>query len=198
VNLGAASPEEIVSFALEAFRESREEQLSQLDAVPSPVYATDAEGRVSWFNSACVAFAGRTPVAGSDRWCVSWKLFTTDGRELPHEQCPMAVAIRESRPVRGAEAIARRPDGSQVRFVPYPTPVCDADGTLLGAVNIMVDVGTSQRVYRMREQARRCRRLARGIDDRTTKDTLLGLATDYEQRAEALDKPGLSPARPSA
>jgi len=34
----------------------------------------------------------------------------------------------ERRPVRGEEAIAERPDGSRVAFVPYPTPLYDASG----------------------------------------------------------------------
>jgi two-component sensor histidine kinase len=42
--------------------------------------------------------------------------------------------------VRGAEAVAERPDGARVPFIPYPTPLHDASGTLIGAVNVLVDV----------------------------------------------------------
>ncbi|MCX7513633.1 hybrid sensor histidine kinase/response regulator [Frateuria hangzhouensis] len=52
----------------------------------------------------------------------------------------MAVALREQRSVRGEEAVAERPDGSRITFVPYPTPLFDRQGTLVGAINTLVDV----------------------------------------------------------
>jgi len=51
----------------------------------------------------------------------------------------MAVTLREGRPVRGVEAIAERPDGTRAPFMPYPTPLHDASGRLVGAVNLLVD-----------------------------------------------------------
>jgi two-component sensor histidine kinase len=38
------------------------------------------------------------------------------------------------------EAIAERPDGVRVPFIPHPTPILDADGNLTGAVNVLVDI----------------------------------------------------------
>ena len=66
-----------------------------------PIYLTDAEGAVTYWNQACVEFAGRGPQLGEDRWCVTWRLYTTTGERLPHDQCPMAEAIRDQREVRG-------------------------------------------------------------------------------------------------
>ena len=110
-----------------------------LNALPVAVYTTDAEGRITFYNEAAAEFAGRRPALG-DLWCVTWRLFNLDGSPLPHDQCPMAVALKEGRPVRGAEAIAERPDGSRVTFVPYPTPLRDESGALVGAVNMFVDI----------------------------------------------------------
>jgi two-component sensor histidine kinase len=53
----------------------------------------------------------------------------------------MAIALEEQRPVRGAEAVAERPDGSRVPFIPYPTPLFDPAGAMVGAVNVLVDIG---------------------------------------------------------
>src|SRR4051812_13955290 len=50
-----------------------------LDALPSAVYTTDAVGRITHFNPACIEFSGRTPTLGTDSWCVTWKLFNPDG-----------------------------------------------------------------------------------------------------------------------
>jgi PAS domain S-box-containing protein len=119
-----------------------ERQLREiLDALPVALYTTDAEGRIAYFNEAAVELSGRRPKLGEDKWCVTWKLFAPDGAALAHDECPMAVALKEKRAVRGAEAVAQRPDGSRVPFIPYPTPLFDGAGELVGAVNVLVDVG---------------------------------------------------------
>jgi PAS domain S-box-containing protein len=111
-----------------------------LAAIPAAIYTTDADGKITYFNQAAVELAGRTPTLGSDEWCVTWKLYWPDGTPLPHDQCPMAVALKEGRAIRNAEAIAERPDGSRVPFIPYPTPLRDAQGKVVGAINMLVDV----------------------------------------------------------
>ncbi|MBO1540129.1 PAS domain S-box protein [Pseudomonas sp. OA65] len=120
-------------------RESERHMRNLLEALPAAVYTTDAEGRITFFNRAAVELSGRTPQL-DEMWCVTWKLFNTDGTALPHDQCPMAVALKENRPIRGVEAIAERPDGSRVPFTPFPTPLHDADGNLVGAINMLVDI----------------------------------------------------------
>lgn len=126
--------------ALRKLRES-EEQLQQLmAAIPAAIYTTDSEGKITYFNQAAVEFAGRTPKIGSDEWCISWKMYWPDGSPLPHDQCPMAIALKEGRAVRGFEAVAERPDGTRVPFIPYPTPLRDADGKVVGAINMLVDI----------------------------------------------------------
>ncbi len=110
-----------------------------IDALGVAVYTTDADGRITFYNEAAAEFWGRKPDLG-ELWCGSWRLFWPDGKPMSHDACPMAVALRENRPVRGGEAVAERPDGSRVTFVPYPTPIRDEDGELVGAVNVLVDV----------------------------------------------------------
>ena len=110
-----------------------------LNALPAAIYTTDTEGKITFYNEAAVAFAGRRPALG-EAWCVTWKLYNLDGSPLPHSQCPMAVALREGKPNRGAEAVAERPDGTRVTFAPYPTPLFDAEGKMVGAVNMLVDI----------------------------------------------------------
>lgn len=110
-----------------------------LSAIPAAIYTTDAQGKVTYFNEAAAEFAGRRPELGSD-WCVTWKLYKPDGTFLPHDQCPMAIAIKEGRAVRGVEAVAERPDGTRVPFIPYPTPLRDSDGKVIGAINMLVDI----------------------------------------------------------
>jgi PAS domain S-box-containing protein len=188
MHVQTATPDQILDTALSALTSRRPDGFEVLDRLPAPIYVTDAEGRITFFNQACVAFAGRTPALGEDRWCVTWKLYTREGAFLPHEQCPMAVAIREKRPVRGAEAVAERPDGSRVTFRPYPTPIFDEAGEMTGAVNMLVDVTDLKQVEHLRSQAMRCLRLAASIDDRQTADTLRRMAGEYEDQARALQR----------
>jgi PAS domain S-box-containing protein len=121
-------------------RQRDEKHRQILDALPGAVYMTDAEGTVTYFNRAAADLAGREPELEKDKWCVTWQLRRPDGSLLPHEDCPMAVALKEARPVRGAEAVALRPDGTSFAFIPYPTPIFDDDGRLAGAVNMLVDI----------------------------------------------------------
>jgi PAS domain S-box-containing protein len=126
------------------FREREARYRELLNALPAAIYTTDAAGRITFYNEAAVALAGRRPVLGTDEWCVTWRLFKPDGSPLPHDECPMAVALKEGRAVRGAEAIAERPDGSRVWFAPYPTPLRDGSGAVIGAVNMLVDITHSK------------------------------------------------------
>lgn len=115
-----------------------------LDSLPVAIYTTDQHGTITYFNRAAAELAGREPEVGKDKWCVTFKLFTPDGKELPHDECPMAIALKENRPVRNQEAIAQRPDGSFFPFLPYPTPIRDEDGNLIGAVNMLLDLTDRQ------------------------------------------------------
>jgi PAS domain S-box-containing protein len=124
-------------------RERRFREL--LDALPAAVYTTDAAGRITYYNEAAADLWGHRPALGSSEWCGSWKLFWPDGTPLAHDECPMAVALREDRAVRGMEAAAERPDGTRVPFIPYPTPIHDETGKLVGAVNMLVDITDRKR-----------------------------------------------------
>jgi len=116
-----------------------------LELLPAAVYMTDAEGRLTFYNQAAADLWGYRPQIGTAQWCDSWQLYWPDGRPMPHEECPMAIALKEGRPIRGAEAIAERPDGTQIRFAPYPTPLTDASGRITGAINLLVDITEQNR-----------------------------------------------------
>src|SRR5437660_935314 len=111
-----------------------------IEALPAAVYTTDAAGRITFYNEAAAELSGHRPELGRDLWCVSWRLRRPDGTPLPHDECPMAIALREDRPVRGVAVIAERPDGTRVHLLLYPTPLHDSSGVLIGAVNMLIDI----------------------------------------------------------
>ncbi len=115
-----------------------------LDALPAAIYTTDADGRITFYNRAAAELWGLSPEIGT-LWCGSWMLRRMDGSELPLDECPMAIAIKERRVVRDVQAVVERPDGSRVAILPHPTPLYDAKGTFVGAVNMLVDI-THQKV----------------------------------------------------
>ncbi|HJR22700.1 MAG TPA: PAS domain-containing protein [Dongiaceae bacterium] len=152
VNIAALKDEAgRITGAINCFQDITERTQSErrfremIDALPTAIYTTDAEGRITHFNPAAAAFAGRVPKLGTDEWCVTWKLYHPDGTPMPHDQCPMALALRMGRPILGAEAIAERPDGTRVWFTPYPTPLRDDAGRIVGAINMLVDITERKR-----------------------------------------------------
>ena len=154
-----------------------------LNALPVAVYTTDAEGRITYYNEAAAELWGHRPQLGSSQWCGSWKIYWPDGRPLPHDQCPMAVTLKEGRPVRGIEAIAERPDGTRVNFLPFPTPLYDASGRLTGAINLLMDI-TERHANEV--HAARLAAIVATSDDAIVSKTLEGRVTSWNASAMRL------------
>lgn len=178
------NPEDILDRAITALSADPDCR-ALLDELEAPIYTTNAQGEVTYWNRACVEFAGREPQLGRDKWCVTWQLFTTAGEPLPHDQCPMAQAIKEQRVIRDSIAIAERPDGTRRAFKPYPTPLFDSAGDLVGAVNMLIDV-TEEQCDALHDQAERCRRLAEATYSRDTTTVLTTMAQGFDRTAEEL------------
>ncbi|HXX25228.1 MAG TPA: HWE histidine kinase domain-containing protein [Pseudolabrys sp.] len=146
---GQAKAEKVVPLsaarAQDTVRERERRFRELLDALPAAVYTTDAAGRITYYNEAAAELWGQRPTIGSSEWCGSWKLYWADGTPMAHKDCPMAIALKENRTVRGMEAACERPDGTRAPFVPYPTPLHDEAGRLVGAVNMLIDITERKR-----------------------------------------------------
>ena len=184
--------------AEEKLRERERQFRELLEGLPAAVYATDTLGRVTFYNQAVVELSGCRPELGSDEWPVAWPLFRPDGTPLPYDQSPMAAALQENRPVRGAEAVAERPDGTRIPFIPYPTPLHDASGILIGAVNVLVDVSerkqaeTAQKVlldelnHRVKNNMQMLHSLLRAAQRETDNAEAQVVLADASQRIAAM------------
>lgn len=154
-----------------------------INALPVAIYTTDEAGRITFYNEAAAALWGRRPTLGEDWWCGSWRLYWPDGRPMSHEDCPMALALKLGRPIRGVEAVAERPDGSRFPFVPYPTPLYDVAGNLVGAVNMLVDVTEQKRAERV---GQRLVSIVESSDDAIVGKDLDGIVDSWNAGAERL------------
>ncbi|MEQ2006922.1 MAG: PAS domain S-box protein, partial [Limisphaerales bacterium] len=111
-----------------------------VQALPAAVYTCDLQGRITAFNTAAAKLWGCEPALGKTLWCGSWRILEPDGRPIAPEDCPMAVTIREGRPVQGRELVIERPDGVRAHVLPHPQLIRDAAGVVVGAVNMLVDI----------------------------------------------------------
>jgi PAS domain S-box-containing protein len=161
-----------------------------LQSLPLAVYTTDAAGRITFYNEAAAQLWGLRPELGKSEFCGSWKMYWPDGTPLPHHECPMALALKEGRPIRGMEAIAERPDGTRVPFIPYPSPLFDASGALIGAVNTLVDITdryeTEQRLRESEDRYRAIAAIVESSEDAVVTKDLNGIITTWNHGAMRL------------
>lgn len=118
-----------------------------LEGLPAGAYTCDADGLITYFNQHAVALWGRTPALNDarDRFCGSFKLFSKDGTPIAHDQCWMALALKERKEYNGEEIIVERPDGARATTLAHAHPFIGADGNLLGAVNVLVDISARKK-----------------------------------------------------
>ena len=167
--------------ALDAESEKRLHGL--LNLLPAAVYTTDAAGRITFFNETAAALWGRRPTLNVDRWGGSWRMYWPDGTPLPHDQCPMAVVLKEGLAVSGLEAVVERPDGTRVPFMAFPSPLRDTTGAIVGAVNMFVDITERKR---NEEMAQQLASIVESSNDAIVSKDLDGRITSWNRGAERL------------
>ena len=164
-------------------RETEQHFPDLLNALPVAVYTTDVDGCITFFNQAAVALWGRTPRLGEDKWCGTHAVRWSDGRPMRHDECPMAVALRERRAVPGSEAIAERPDGSMIHFLTYPMPIWNRTGEMIGAINTLVDITERKRIE---ESIRYLGAIVDSSNDAIVGKNLNGVITSWNHGAAVL------------
>ena len=129
---------------LKSERESRE----LLGALPAAIYMTDAAGRITYCNQNAIDLWGVEPKLRTDKWCDLARFYFADGRPMALDDCPTEIALKQGRVVRGQEAILERLDGTRIPIIPYPTPMRDGNGAIVGVVNMTVDISELKKAER--------------------------------------------------
>ena len=119
-----------------------------LDLLPVAAYVCDRDGHIVRYNRKAVELWGYTPLAGEEakKFCACHRVYTLEGRFVPHDQTPMAFAVNDGRSFRDVEAIVERPDGSTIIARVHIDPIRDASGSIIGAINCFEDVTEHKQV----------------------------------------------------
>ncbi|MDQ3511219.1 MAG: PAS domain-containing protein [Pseudomonadota bacterium] len=126
-----------------------------LDPLPVAAYVCDADGLIIYFNPKAEELWGRCPALNDeeDRFCGSFRVFSSEGVALIHVESWMALAIRNRCKYHGHEILVERSDGSRIPVVAYATPMLDEQGRVLAGINMLVDLGERERWDRMLRNA---------------------------------------------
>ena len=130
----------------------RSSQLESLQALlaklPAGAYLCDSDGLITYFNDHAVRIWGRAPELNNpvDRFCGSFKLYSSDGKPIAHDECWMALALKTGKEYNGQEIVIECPDCTRRTVLAHANPIYDEAGNLQGAVNVLVDISDRNRV----------------------------------------------------
>jgi PAS domain S-box-containing protein len=136
-------------WAEDRLQESERKLRELLGALPAAIYVTDAEGHVTYCNQSAVDLWGAEPKLGQDKWSDLGTFYHADGSPMASADCPTWIALKEGRIAREQEAIIERKDGIRIPIAPYPTPLRDETGAIVGVVNMTVDISERKRAERV-------------------------------------------------
>jgi PAS domain S-box-containing protein len=166
----------------EALRESEARYRTLFSSVPVSVYSCDAAGVIQEYNQQAIELWGREPERGngSERFCGSFRIHYPDGRPMPHDDCPMARALRdETIAEQEAEILVERPDGSRRSVIALPQPLRNEAGEIIGAINCLYDITERKQIELERERLLEKEQRAREIAEAATraKDEFLSVVS---------------------
>jgi PAS domain S-box-containing protein len=116
-----------------------------LDMLPIATFICDAKGTILQYNRRAAEIWGRTPKPGATHqdFTADTNFFNLDG--TPAATSMVAEVLTSGTPVRDAERIVERADGTRLVVSVNIDPLRNAKGELVGAVNCFLDVTERKR-----------------------------------------------------
>jgi len=131
-----------------------------LEHLPVAFCSCDTEGNITEFNHHATDLWGSEPGA-SARFHGAARLLDVKGKLLSQEQSPIACALRTRKPQRNTELMIERPDSRRITVLSNAAPQFDADGNLIGAMEVFHDITERRYVEEARRVADRLAASAR-------------------------------------
>jgi len=130
-----------------ALGESEQRFRRLVELMPVAVYTCDTSGLIQTYNHRAVELWGREPKPGdkAQRYCASLRLWSPDGKLVPHEESKMAEVLRTGVAAHDLEVVIERPDGSRITTLVNIAPLRNSDGQLIGALNCFQDITERKR-----------------------------------------------------
>ncbi len=125
-----------------------------LDLLPIPTSICDVHGVILQYNQRAVELWGRIPSPGQthEEFSGPARILMPDGTPMKHSL--LSQVLTTGVPVRDAERILRRDDGTQVIVSVNIDPLRNAKGELVGAVNCFMDISERKRTDEALELSR--------------------------------------------
>ena len=157
-----------------------------LDRLPAGAYTCGPDGLITYFNQHALKVWGRAPALNdpADRYCGSFRLFAANGDPIAHDDCWMALAIRDRREYLGEEIVVERTDGSRVTVLAYATPILDHDGNVVSAINMLVNISGHKRLENLLRRANQDNNLYRATLADALRDELQPMEAEIAMLAQ--------------
>ncbi|MEX2307506.1 MAG: PAS domain S-box protein [Pirellulales bacterium] len=182
---------QVVNRSSDDYRQAvlRSSQLESLQALlaklPAGAYLCDSDGLITYFNDHAVGIWGRAPELNNpvDRFCGSFKLYSSDGKPIAHDECWMALALKTGKEYNGQEIVIECPDRIRRTVLAHANPIYDEAGNLQGAVNVLVDISDRKLAE---EVNARLSAIVESAEDAIISKTLDGVIRSWNAGAERL------------
>ena len=149
-----------------ALGESEQRFRRLVELMPVAVYVCDTSGIIQSYNNRAVELWGREPKSGdtAQRYCASLRLYSPEGKLVPHQESKMAEVLRTGVPAHDVEVVIERPDGSCMTALVNIAPLRNGKGELIGAMNCFQDITERKQAAKELEEAnQRLRILSRRL-----------------------------------
>lgn len=110
-----------------------------LECLPVACYACDCRGIITDFNQRCVDLWGRLPQP-SDRFTGAYRVLDAHGFPLEPKETATALLIKSGIAQLNREVEIEKPNGKHVTVISNVAPLLDADGKIVGALDVLQDI----------------------------------------------------------